>query len=177
MNDEPKLILVDENDKPIGSAPKLAAHQQGLLHRAFSIFVLYPVDKTYQMLLQQRQHDKYHSGGLWTNACCGHPLLGEDIVEAGKKRLYEEMGTHVELTEIGHFTYREPVNNELTEHEYDHVLVGIARDKNVLVNKAEVADYSWTGLDEVVADLEKNPKRYTVWFKPALSLLLTKLPF
>lgn len=176
LND-PQLILVDENDNQIGSAAKLAAHQQALLHRAFSIFVLYPTENGYQTLLQQRQHDKYHSGGLWTNSCCGHPLQGEDTLEAGKKRLYEEMGIRVNLTEIGHFTYREPVNHELTEHEYDHVLLGMADNKNVLVNKLEVADYSWMDLDEVAADFAKNPKRYTVWFKPALDILLTKLPF
>lgn len=172
-----QLILVDEQDNPIGTAPKLAAHQQALLHRAFSIFVVYPTDNGYETLLQQRQHDKYHSGGLWTNSCCGHPLQGENTLEAGKKRLYEEMGIRMDLTEIGHFTYREKVNNELTEHEYDHVFLGVAHQKNVSVNKVEVADYRWMGLDEVFADYDKNPQRYTVWFKPALDILLTKLPF
>src|SRR3990167_1228664 len=116
MTEAKKVILVDENDKPIGEAEKITAHQQGLLHRAFSIFVFYhPSNDEPELLIQQRQFDKYHCGGLWSNTCCSHPQPGEEIITAGQKRLFEEMGIQVELQEVGGFHYRVKFDNELTE--------------------------------------------------------------
>src|SRR5215213_7703405 len=115
------VILVNERDEPIGTAPKLDAHYNGELHRAFSVFIR---DYEGRILLQRRANEKYHSGGLWTNACCGHPRPGEDTRVAAERRLHEEMGIHSELTEVGVFIYRDSVGS-LTEHELDHVFTGV----------------------------------------------------
>lgn len=158
---EEKVILVDENDNPIGLMPKMEAHEKGVLHRAFSVFVM---NKKGEMMLQQRALHKYHSPGLWTNTCCSHQRENETNIEAGKRRLQEEMGFVTELTEIQSFIYKAPFDNGLTEHEFDHILLGFY-EENPSVNSDEVADWKWEFPAEVKADMAKNPQKYTEWFK------------
>ena len=158
---EEQVILVDENDKQIGVMPKMEAHQKAVLHRAFSVFIFN--DKN-ELMLQQRALQKYHSPGLWTNTCCSHQREGETNIEAGKRRLKEEMGFVTELLETTSFIYKVPFDNGLTEHEYDHVMVGYYNEVPN-INKDEVADWKWMSLDEVEKDLVMHPEHYTVWFK------------
>lgn len=158
---EELVILVNPHDQKIGLMEKQLAHEKGLLHRAFSVFIF---NKKGKLLLQQRALDKYHSPGLWTNTCCSHQRDGESNVEAGKRRLFEEMGFVTELEEKTSFIYKAPFDNGLTEHEYDHVLVGYYED-NPQINKSEVADWKWMSLEEVKNDLQVNPEAYTEWFK------------
>jgi len=158
---EEKVILVDEQDNPIGLMEKLEAHQKALLHRAFSVFILN--DKG-EIMLQQRAANKYHSPNLWTNTCCSHPREGETTIEAGKRRLQEEMGFVTELSEVLSFIYKAPFDNGLTEHEYDHVLVGYS-DAQPQINPEEVASWKWLSLEAIREDIEQNPQVYTVWFK------------
>jgi isopentenyl-diphosphate Delta-isomerase len=158
---EEKVILVNEKDEQIGLMPKMEAHEKGLLHRAFSVFVFN--DKN-ELMLQQRAHSKYHSPGLWTNTCCSHQREGESNIEAGKRRLQEEMGFSTELKDTISFIYKAPFDNGLTEHEYDHILVGkFNNEPNP--NPEEAAAYKWLPLEEVKEDMKKNPKIYTEWFK------------
>lgn len=159
-----KVILVDAEDNQVGTMEKMQAHREGLLHRAFSVFIF---NNKKQMLIHQRAHSKYHSGGLWTNACCSHPRENETVLEAAHRRLQEEMGFDTELEEIFQFTYKAALDNELTEHEYDHVLIGEFNQEPNL-NPEEVADYKYIGLDELRKDMESNPQMYTEWFKIAL---------
>lgn len=158
---EELVILVNPHDQKIGLMEKQLAHEKGVLHRAFSVFIF---NKKGKLLLQQRALDKYHSPGLWTNTCCSHQRDGESNVEAGKRRLFEEMGFVTELEEKTSFIYKAPFDNGLTEHEYDHVLVGYYED-NPQINKSEVADWKWMSLEEVKNDLQVNPEAYTEWFK------------
>ena len=159
MNEE-QVILVDETDKQIGLMPKLEAHQKAVLHRAFSVFIFN--DKN-ELMLQKRALDKYHSPGLWTNTCCSHQRNGESNMEAGKRRLYEEMGFMTELKETISFIYKAPFDNGLTEHEFDHVMIGYYNNEPN-INKDEVADWKWMSLKDVKKDLNEHPERYTIWF-------------
>ena len=169
-----EVILVDESDLPLGTLEKMEAHRRGLLHRAFSVFIF---NKQGEMLLQQRAMDKYHSAGLWTNACCSHPRPGEDIREAAMRRLQEEMGFTTELEKIFTFTYRSEFGNGLTEYEFDHVLAG-RYDKSFHANEEEVRDYAFQPLSVIRDDLASHPDKYTCWFQLAFPLveqwLLTK---
>lgn len=158
---EELVILVDENDKQIGLMPKMEAHEKAVLHRAFSVFVFN--DKN-ELMLQQRALHKYHSPGLWTNTCCSHQRDGETNLEAGKRRLYEEMGFVTELKETTSFIYKAPFSNGLTEHEYDHILVGYYQGEPV-INNDEVAQWKWMDLELVKNDILNNPAMYTAWFK------------
>lgn len=160
---EENVILVNENDNEIGQAEKMAAHKEGKLHRAFSIFVFN--DKK-ELMLQKREQHKYHSGGLWTNTCCSHPRPGEDLMDAAHRRLQEEMGFGCELKEIFHFTYSAQFEG-LSEYEVDHVMFGRYNDKPKL-NSEEAEDWKWINLDDLNNDIEKNPDNYTVWFKIAM---------
>ena len=155
-----EVILVDENDRPLGTMEKMEAHRKALLHRAFSIFIF---NQNGEMLLQQRAHQKYHSAGLWTNACCSHPRPGEATLEAAIRRLKEELGFTTHLEKIFDFTYKSEFENGLTEFEFDHVFVGAYGDL-VLPNKDEVCDYCYKSLDEVGAALQSDPVSYTSWF-------------
>ena len=157
---EEQVILVDEQDNPIGLMPKLEAHQKAVLHRAFSVFILN--DKG-ELMLQQRAKHKYHSPGLWTNTCCSHQREGESNVQAGKRRLQEEMGFTTDLREVTSFIYKAPFDNGLTEHEFDHVLLGYYEDDPV-INPDEVASWKWMLLEEVKNDIDNHPDFYTVWF-------------
>ena len=158
---EEKVLLVDTNDTVLGTMPKLEAHQKGVLHRAFSVFIL---NSKNELMLQQRAWDKYHSPGLWTNTCCSHQRVGEDNVTAGKRRLCEEMGLDTALKPLFSFIYKAPFDNGLTEHELDHVLLGYT-DEAPELNPEEVADWKWMSLPDVQQQLIDAPDSYTVWFK------------
>ena len=160
MNSE-MVILVDENDNQLGLMEKIEAHEKALLHRAFSVFIF---NKRGELMLQQRALHKYHSPGLWTNTCCSHQRDGESNIEAGKRRLMEEMGFVVELEESTSFIYKAAFDNGLTEHEYDHVMTGYY-DKAPEINTDEVADWKWMLMADVKRDIQLNPKNYTAWFK------------
>jgi diphosphomevalonate decarboxylase len=172
MSRKEQVILINENDVEIGISEKLAAHIQGKLHRAFSIFVLRRFENKIQILLQQRSSTKYHSANLWSNTCCGHPHLGEDIIFAAKKRLNEEMGINIELQEIGKFHYSANfLEVDLNENELDHVLIGFCNDNIFKVNPEEVRDYCWVDINILQEDLKINPQKYTVWLYGALAIL------
>ncbi|MDA1288178.1 MAG: isopentenyl-diphosphate Delta-isomerase [Bacteroidetes bacterium] len=158
---EENVILVDTNDTPLGTMPKMEAHEKAVLHRAFSVFIL---NSKNQLMLQQRALHKYHSPGLWTNTCCSHQRLGETNIEAGKRRLFEEMGITSELTELFSFIYKAPFDNGLTEHELDHVLVGYSNE-DPTINLEEVSNWKWMDIDAVHVDCEQQPHNYTVWFR------------
>lgn len=165
---EKQVICIDEQDKETGSMGKAQAHEEGVLHRAFSIFVFN--DKG-QLLLQQRALDKYHSGGLWTNTCCSHPQPGEDIMKAAHARLQEEMGFDCALEEIFQFTYRAEFDNGLIEHELDHVLIGKFNGMPV-INEEEAEAFRWIGLEELQKDMKEQEELYTEWFKIAMVRVL-----
>ncbi|WP_430409674.1 isopentenyl-diphosphate Delta-isomerase [Kordia sp.] len=155
------VILVNENDEQIGIMEKIEAHEKALLHRAFSVFILN--DKG-ELMLQQRALHKYHSPGLWTNTCCSHQREGESNISAGKRRLQEEMGFVTELAEAVSFIYKAPFDNGLTEHEYDHVMIGTYNDAPE-INPDEVADWKWMEVQAVKNNIGENPDQYTAWFK------------
>jgi len=158
---EEQVILVNEKDEPIGLMNKLEAHEKAILHRAFSVFILN--DKN-EVMLQQRAHHKYHSPMLWTNTCCSHQREGESNIEAGKRRLLEEMGFQTELKELFHFIYKAPFDNGLTEHELDHVLIGYSNEVPN-INNEEVENWKWMKIDDIKTDMTQNSNEYTVWFK------------
>ena len=160
---EEKVILVDKNDNQVGLMPKLEAHEKGLLHRAFSIFIF---NSRYELLLQKRASSKYHSGGLWTNTCCSHPREGEDTLDAANRRLDEEMGIKTSLRKVYDFIYKAELDNQLTEHEFDHVFYGVC-DRDPKLNKDEAEDFKWIDMETLNNDIIKNEDNYTVWFKIA----------
>jgi len=171
MKEEEKVILVNELDEVQGYAPKMMAHEQALLHRAFSVFIFNDEGK---LLLQQRATHKYHSPNLWTNTVCSHQRKGEKNIAAGKRRLQEEMGMSAGLKEVFHFVYKAPFDNGLTEHELDHVMIGFANE-NPNINPDEVMAYRWEKLENIEKDIEKHPERYTEWFKIIFANSLDKL--
>lgn len=154
------VILVDEADSPIGHMEKMEAHQLGLMHRAFSIFIF---NQAGEMLLQQRALVKYHSAGLWTNACCSHPRPGERTEQAAQRRLFEELGFTTGLNEIFDFTYTAGFDNGLIENEYDHVFTGIY-DAVINPAQSEVMKIAWRSMEWISEDLNANPRNYTAWF-------------
>lgn len=155
------VILVDKNDNQLGLMEKIEAHKKAVLHRAFSVFIL---NKNNELLLQKRALSKYHSPGLWTNTCCSHPRDGESVINAGIRRLSEEMGFETELNTLFSFIYKAEFDNGLTEHEFDHVLLG-RYNKNPLINKLEVSDWRWIDVELLKKDVVVSPYLYTVWFK------------
>ena len=157
---EEQVVLVDTNDQPLGLMPKMEAHEKGVLHRAFSVFIL---NDAGELMLQQRALHKYHSPGLWTNTCCSHQRNGESNITAGKRRLQEEMGFVAELHELTSFIYKAPFNNGLTEHELDHIMIGHFNGTPE-INPEEVANWKWIYVDDVRDDIQKHPENYTVWF-------------
>lgn len=166
---EEMVVLVDERDAPLGAAPKSRVHATGERHRAVSVFLF---DGQGRLLLQQRATGKYHSPGLWSNTCCGHPRPGESALDAARRRLREEMGVECELKHVATFEYRAPVG-ELIEHEVDHVFTGSfngtpAPDAN------EVGGWSWRTFEEIVADARANPSHYSIWFPIALDQLAAR---
>lgn len=161
------VILVDEQDNPLGTMGKMEVHEKAILHRAFSIFIFN--DKG-EMLLQKRADNKYHSAGLWTNACCSHPRPGEDTLEAAQKRLEEEMGFTTALSKVFSFIYKVPFQNGLTEHEYDHVFTGTYNGL-IQPDPHEVSDYCYQSLREIRNNIKTHPDHFTEWFKIALPKL------
>jgi len=156
-----EVILVDVNDTPLGLMDKMEAHEKGLLHRAFSVFV---INSNNELLLQQRAFSKYHSGGLWTNTCCSHPRNGESNLEAAHRRLQEEMGFDCTLTKLLDFVYRAELDKGLTEHEFDHVFIGKWQGEPK-INPLEVAAFKWMDVYKLEKDILDNPSNYTEWFK------------
>ena len=155
------MILVNEKDEPIGLMPKMEAHEKALLHRAFSVFVMNAKGET---MIQQRAKDKYHSPLLWTNTCCSHQRDGEHSIEAGKRRLQEEMGFVCDLKESTSFIYKAPFDNGLTEHELDHILIGTFNEEPT-INPEEVASWKWMSLGAIKKEMKETPEIYTAWFK------------
>ncbi len=168
---EEQVILVDEEGGEVGVMEKMAAHQVAALHRAFSVFIF---NSQGQLLLQRRADHKYHSGGLWTNTCCSHPRPGEGVDEAARRRLQEEMGLDCDLQEVFVFTYQARLDHDLSEHEYDHVLLGRC-DADPSPNPDEVSAWKWVDPDELEQDRKLNPDRYTAWFHLAFPRLLSWL--
>lgn len=155
------VILVNTQDEAIGTMEKMEAHEKALLHRAFSVFVF---NKNKELLLHQRADAKYHSGGLWTNTCCSHPRPDETVLGAAHRRLVEEMGFDCEIKPAFHFIYHAELDQGLTEHELDHVLIGEFNDIPI-PNPEEVKSYQWMTLIDIEKDLKTNPNKYTEWFK------------
>ncbi len=156
---EEQVVLVDHLDNPLGIIDKMEAHSLGLLHRAFSVFIF---NSKGELLLQQRALDKYHSGGKWTNTCCSHPKPFEETADAAGRRLMEEMGMVCKLEYGFNFIYESILENELTEHEFDHVFFGIS-DELPIINRNEVASFRYVNLEDLALDLNKNPNQYTSW--------------
>jgi isopentenyl-diphosphate delta-isomerase len=169
MNEQ--VILVDKNDKEIGTEEKTKAHVDGKLHRAFSIFIF---NNSGKMLLQKRASDKYHSGGLWTNACCSHPRPKENLAEATHRRLKEEMGFDCPLKTRFRFIYKAALNNGITEHELDYVFTGLYEGE-IKINPDEADDYKWIDIKSLKEDLACHPNDYTAWFKIAVDVLLNSI--
>lgn len=159
--EDTKVILVDENDIQTGIAGKLEAHEKGLRHRAVSVFI---INSAGEWILQKRALDKYHSNGLWTNTCCTHPYPGESVFEAARRRLVEEMGIICNVTWLFSFIYREKLDNELTEHEFDHVFFGIT-DNEPVINTSEVDGWKKISFPDIQNDVRQNPDSYTFWFR------------
>lgn len=158
-----KVVLVDANNRQTGTMEKTEAHEKGLLHRAFSVFIL---DSSGRLLLQRRSSGKYHSPGLWTNTCCSHPRPGESVKNAAIRRLKEEMGITCSLKESFTFIYKAEFDNGLTEHEFDHVLIGVT-DSDPVVNPEEADSYKYIDPDNLAKDIHNSPDNYTVWFRIA----------
>jgi isopentenyl-diphosphate Delta-isomerase len=166
-----EVILVDEENRETGVMEKLEAHQKGLLHRAFSVFIL---NEKGEMLLQKRALQKYHSGGLWSNACCSHPAPRETTAAAASRRLEEEMGFTCELQEMDNILYRVEFENGLTEHEYDHLFLGYY-DGKIAVNPEEVSEHKYVSIEEIDRQLEENKEQFSFWFQIAYPLIKTHL--
>ena len=162
---EEQVILVDQEDVPRGRMNKLEAHEKGLLHRAFSVFIF---NSKRELLLQQRALGKYHSGGLWTNTCCSHPRIGESNIQAAQRRLKEEMGMDCDLSYLFKFTYKAEFKDGLTEHEVDHVFFGLS-DELPVINPDEVETYKYMDLETLADDIYINPSAYTPWLRICLA--------
>lgn len=165
-----EVILVTEKDEAIGVIGKMKAHEDGLLHRAFSVFIF---DSKGRMLLQQRSVDKYHGAHLWSNTCCSHPYPGEEVESAALRRLKEEMGFSTALRKVFEFKYRAEVENNLIEHEYDHVFTGIYDGPINNINAKEVADYCYEDMDRINWAIKEQPEKFTAWFKIAFPSIET----
>ena len=155
------VILVDTADRELGTMEKIEAHEKAALHRAFSVFIF---NDRGELMLQQRAAHKYHSPLLWTNTCCSHQRQGESNIDAGKRRLKEEMGFEVDLDEKFHFVYKAEFDNGLTEHELDHVMVGYYNGEPT-INPEEVASWKWIDMEVLQQDMKEHPQDYTAWFK------------
>jgi isopentenyl-diphosphate delta-isomerase len=170
-NDYDPIVLVDADDVPQGVAPKIEVHRRGLKHRAISVLVR---NQAGEMLVHRRNPAKYHSGGLWTNACCSHPRPGEDTRAAALRRLREELGFTTDLFKLFEFTYRTAYDNGLTEFEFDHVFVG-TYDQEISPDQTEVSDYRYRSMPEIEAELNSAPETYSSWFQLAFPLLKEKI--
>lgn len=171
MNNKNHVILVTEQDAPIGTMEKLEAHVKGVLHRAFSVFILNDAE---ELLLQKRADNKYHSGGLWSNTCCSHPTPDENTIDAAHRRLQEEMGFDTELQPIFTLCYKADVGNGLIENEYDHVYLGYYSGI-VTINPEEASNSKFIALDDLQKELKDYPQHYTPWLKLAMPDFLKHL--
>lgn len=156
-----QVILVDENDNEKGFMEKMEVHRLGLLHRALSVIVF---NSRGELLLQQRAPHKYHSAGQWTNSCCSHPRPGEDTRQAAIRRLREEMGIDAEPMYAYTFIYKAQLDNDLIEHELDHVFTAHF-DGEPIINKEEVADWRLISIDQLRHEVQLSPDRFTPWFR------------
>lgn len=163
------VILVDNNDNETGVMEKIQAHTQALLHRAFSVFIFNSLG---DLMLQQRAFTKYHSPGLWSNTCCSHPKPGEVTEDAAHRRMIEEMGFDCDFKEAFSFIYKAPFDNDLTEHEYDHVFIGIS-DKKPALNKNEAVDYRMASMQTIREEMNADPERFSIWFRIAFDRVET----
>lgn len=166
-----KVITVNEQNEWTGTMEKLQAHKEGVLHRAFSVFVL---NSKNELLLQQRAMGKYHSGGLWSNTCCSHPAPGESTLAGAHRRLVEEMGFDCELEQIFHLRYRSDVGSGLIENEYDHIYIG-QYNGEVKLNPIEAMSYKFVSIEEIKTWLKKKPEHFTAWFHLAFPIFATKI--
>lgn len=168
-----QVILVNNNDEPIGYADKLEAHQKGLLHRAFSVMLYRSrLDHEIEVLLQKRAKEKYHSIELWSNTCCSHPISNETVQEAANRRLMEELGlSNLSLQEIGVFHYHVSLDTGLIENEIDHVLIGNYQNETIRLNTSEVSEVRWISLSKLKNELQKNPELYTPWLPNVVDML------
>ncbi|HLW15347.1 MAG TPA: isopentenyl-diphosphate Delta-isomerase [Flavobacteriaceae bacterium] len=162
---EELVVLVNDKDEKVGLMPKLEAHEKGKLHRAFSVFIF---NDEGQMLLQQRALHKYHTPGKWANTCCSHQRDGESSLDAGKRRLEEEMGFVTDLNFRKTFIYKASFDNGLTEHEFDHIMVG-KYNEDPIINPEEVAAFKWMDISDILLEIELDPEKYTAWFKIIMS--------
>lgn len=169
--DRNKVVLVDEHDHALGEMDKMEAHQKGILHRAFSIFIF---NHERQMLIHQRAQHKYHGGGLWTNACCSHPQWGEEIKASASQRLAYEMGLKCDIDYLFSFTYHTPVENNLIEHEYDYVFMGYTDDQPEF-NPDEVQNYQWIGKTDLLKQIAEQPEKFTYWFRMAVPQIMDQV--
>ncbi len=169
----PHVILVDTHDTQIGTMEKLEAHQKGLLHRCFSVFLL---NEKNELLIHKRASEKYHCGGLWTNTCCSHPQPYENMTTSAEKRLQEEMGIQASLKPLFSFIYKSEFENGLTEYEFDHVFVGYNTQPKFTPHPQEVEDYRWVSLETLIQDITQNPDQYTIWFRIILQSVFAVLP-
>lgn len=165
------MVLVDKNDEELGIMEKLEAHEKGLLHRAFSVFLF---NEKGEMLLQRRAQEKYHSGGLWTNTCCSHPKPGETPLEGANRRLVEEMGISAELHHQFSFSYKSDYDNGLSEHEFDHVFFGDFSDAPKL-NPDEAMDWKYISISELEDQVSRHPEKFTTWFTICLPRVLEQI--
>jgi isopentenyl-diphosphate delta-isomerase len=167
------VILVNEQDEWLGTMEKLAAHREGLLHRAFSVFVL---NDKQELLLQQRALNKYHSGGLWSNTCCSHPFPAESTESAAHRRLQEEMGFDTELTPLFNFRYKSDVGNGLVENEFDHIYIGYYSQSLSEPNPTEVMAQQYCSIAEIEKWMKEKPEDFTAWFHLAFPIFINSLP-
>ncbi len=172
MSDQQEyVVLVDLQDKQIGLMEKYQAHKEAKLHRAFSVFILKKVLGEVYILLQQRALTKYHCPGMWSNTCCSHQREHETTMQAAMRRMQEEMGFICELQQVGSFVYKAEFDNGLTEHEFDHVLIGYYNDAVINFNPDEVNDYAWVTKDELLLAIKQDPIKYTPWLPLALNII------
>jgi isopentenyl-diphosphate delta-isomerase len=159
------LILVDNLDNPLGIMDKLEAHQKGLLHRAFSVFIW---NKNKELLIHKRAANKYHSANLWTNTCCSHPQPNEATMNAAKRRLQEEVGFSTDIQHRFHFIYKTELENNLIEHELDHVFIG-EYNGDFTPNPDEISETRWISIENLKKEIETKPDNFTYWFKEIIS--------
>lgn len=165
------VIVVNEKDEWMGTIDKMKAHQEGILHRAFSVFI---INNKNELLLQQRAADKYHSGGLWSNTCCSHPAPGESTLAAAHRRLNEEMGFDCELESLFSLRYKSEVGNQLIENEFDYIYIG-RYNGIVTINTEEAKDYAFVSAEKIKEMIAESPEIFTAWFKLAIPKFLERL--
>ncbi len=170
-----ELILVNNKDEIIGKEEKIYVHQHGFLHRAFSIFIFRHTVSGLELLMQRRAFNKYHSGGLWANTCCGHPLFGEITKNAAIRRLGEELGLVIRLEEIGSFLYKKQVTNNLIEHEYDHIYVGFWQGEKIFPHPNEVYEIGWWNIKEIQSKLISDEQLFAAWFIDAFEIVVESI--